>query len=246
MKGSTGDILRWPSRNFLGELHPRLGEPHAIEELAARSPPLRRLYRHLRRLSVALRRRLPHRDWIRYADVRAAIQTTEFQLAFNLGFEHGTIATRAESLRGGRQDHGQLATDLRAALAVLPIRSEALVPTLLELAWAIARGAPIPRERQASKTSDVVKPSGGSEDGTALDVAGEFSLTRRESEVLRAAVRGLSTKAIAGEIGISAKAVEYYWRRIFAKLGCHAQIEVMALLLRRACQTNRRRSPSKR
>ena len=119
------------------------------------------------------------------------------------------------------------------------------MPTLLELAWALARGAPIPGERLASKTSNTIKPGGKSEDGTALDVANEFSLTGRESEVLRAAVRGLSTKEIASEIGISAKAVEYYWRRIFAKLGCRAQIEVMALLLRRACQTNRRRSSSK-
>lgn len=81
----------------------------------------------------------------------------------------------------------------------------------------------------------------------AVDVAQEFSLTSRESQVLRAAVRGLATKSIAGEIGISAKAVEYYWRRIFAKLGCSAQLEVMALLLRRACRTDRRRrSPSQR
>lgn len=250
---TTGEqaLRRWPTRNFLEELEPHLRDAQAIEEVAHRSPRLRGLYRRLSRLSEPLRRRLLSRDWVRYSDVRALIQTSEFELAFNLGFENGIVVARAESLRSGRhtvrRPPPRLAADLRAALAILPLQWEPLLPTLLELAWAIARGVPTPAASLGWTTS--VTPGTGekTEEGMAADVAREFSLTKRESQVLRAAVRGLSTKAIAGEIGISGKAVEYYWRRIFAKLGCRAQIEVMALVLRRACRVNRRRrSPSKR
>jgi DNA-binding CsgD family transcriptional regulator len=131
------------------------------------------------------------------------------------------------------------------ALAALPLRPEAVLPTLLGLAWALVQGAPTPpRDWEAS---DVTGTERGREEAVAVDVSREFSLTERESQVLRAAVRGLSTKAIAGEICVSTKAIEYYWRRIFSKLGCHAQLEVMALLLRRASRIGRtRRSPAKR
>jgi DNA-binding CsgD family transcriptional regulator len=68
----------------------------------------------------------------------------------------------------------------------------------------------------------------------AMAAARDFSLSRRERDVLVAAARGLYTKEIALHLGLSGKTVEYYWARIFRKLECSSQMEVMALLLRRA------------
>jgi DNA-binding CsgD family transcriptional regulator len=69
----------------------------------------------------------------------------------------------------------------------------------------------------------------------AAAIAAEFGLTTREGQVLRYAADGKSIKEIAVEVGVSARSIEYFWRRIFAKLGCSSQLHVMALLLRRAC-----------
>ena len=67
-------------------------------------------------------------------------------------------------------------------------------------------------------------------------VAREFELSGRERDVLLAAARGMYTKAIAVDLGLSGKTVEYYWTRIFEKLRCSSQMEVMSLLLRRAAK----------
>jgi DNA-binding NarL/FixJ family response regulator len=69
----------------------------------------------------------------------------------------------------------------------------------------------------------------------AMKLASDAKLSRRESEVLAAAAKGLCTKAIALSLGISGKTVDYFWKRIFKKLGAASHAEVMALLLRRAC-----------
>jgi DNA-binding CsgD family transcriptional regulator len=83
--------------------------------------------------------------------------------------------------------------------------------------------------------------------GVAAAVAREFAFTPRESQVLRHAACGKSIKEIAFQLGVSAGDIEYFWRRIFAKLGCGSQLCVMALLLRRACtRRSRRRRPSRR
>jgi DNA-binding CsgD family transcriptional regulator len=82
--------------------------------------------------------------------------------------------------------------------------------------------------------------------GIAAAVARDFGLTKREREVLRHAARGRSTKEIAFAMGVSAGDIGYFWRRIFARLGCDSQLRVMALLLRRACGSpSRRRRPPK-
>jgi DNA-binding NarL/FixJ family response regulator len=72
-------------------------------------------------------------------------------------------------------------------------------------------------------------------------VAREFRLTQRERQVLRYAAGGRSIKEIAFHMRVSARDIEYFWRRIFDKLNCRSQLRVMALLLRRACRKQIRR-----
>lgn len=133
---------RWPSRNFLAELEPTLRDPISVEDLARRSPRLRRLYRTLRSASSAVRSRVSESEWIRLADTRALIGTTEFELAFNLGFEHGFAVGGREAFRR-RHDSDSKGIDRKLDAALLSIlwhgdsAPEQIVARLLEVAWAI-------------------------------------------------------------------------------------------------------------
>jgi DNA-binding CsgD family transcriptional regulator len=76
-------------------------------------------------------------------------------------------------------------------------------------------------------------------------VAREFALSDREEQVLLSAAVGKCTKETALHLGISGKTVEYFWARVFRKMGCRSQLEVMSLLLRRASSVPRlEESPS--
>jgi DNA-binding CsgD family transcriptional regulator len=68
----------------------------------------------------------------------------------------------------------------------------------------------------------------------ARRVAQELALSRRETEVLLAAAAGKCIKETAADLGVSEKAVQYFWTRIFAKSRCASQVQVLALLLRHA------------
>jgi DNA-binding CsgD family transcriptional regulator len=63
--------------------------------------------------------------------------------------------------------------------------------------------------------------------------AEECHLSERETDVLRSAAQGLSMKEAAGKLGISAKTVNDYWSRIYAKTGLRSQLAVVAQLLRK-------------
>ena len=65
----------------------------------------------------------------------------------------------------------------------------------------------------------------------AQEVARELALSRRETQVLVAASRGQCIKETAADLGVSVKAVQYFWARIFMKSGCASQLQVLALLL---------------
>lgn len=63
-------------------------------------------------------------------------------------------------------------------------------------------------------------------------VADRFRLSQREEEVLAGGACGNCTKETAAELGLSMKTIEYFWSRIYAKLNCHSQAQVLAMLLR--------------
>jgi DNA-binding NarL/FixJ family response regulator len=69
----------------------------------------------------------------------------------------------------------------------------------------------------------------------ATNVAAEAELSQRETQVLVSAARGICNKEIANALGISGKTVDHFWKQIFRKLACDSHGQVMALLLRRAC-----------
>jgi DNA-binding CsgD family transcriptional regulator len=123
-----------------------------------------------------------------------------------------------------------------------PNRAEVVLPALCNSALRLqdaSREAAV--DVTAMTLSEPYGPCGESVNGRALEIIGQLarerSLTGREYEVLAATARGESTKQIGYALGISANTVAYYWAQIFRKLGCRSQIEVMALLFRRATAT---------
>jgi DNA-binding NarL/FixJ family response regulator len=58
-------------------------------------------------------------------------------------------------------------------------------------------------------------------------------LTPRELDVLRAAARGLASKQIAAELGMSERTVQTHLRRIFAKLGVGSRTEAVLYAIER-------------
>jgi DNA-binding NarL/FixJ family response regulator len=53
-------------------------------------------------------------------------------------------------------------------------------------------------------------------------------LSPREAEVVAASMRGLETKAIAVELGLSPKTVDELWRRVYRKFGCRSRMQVLS------------------
>ena len=62
--------------------------------------------------------------------------------------------------------------------------------------------------------------------------AGRPRLSAREQEVLRLTAEGLRSKEIAARIGVGAKTIETYRRRVMEKLGCGSTAELVRYAVR--------------
>jgi DNA-binding CsgD family transcriptional regulator len=58
------------------------------------------------------------------------------------------------------------------------------------------------------------------------------SLTQREKSVVMCIAQGLSSKQIAGALGLSIKTVEFHKGNIYGKLGCRAAVSVVRHAIR--------------
>jgi two-component system, NarL family, nitrate/nitrite response regulator NarL len=67
----------------------------------------------------------------------------------------------------------------------------------------------------------------------AMASGDEPALTAREMQVVRAAAKGRSNKAIAGELGLSEHTVKNYLFRVFEKLGVSSRVELLFYLTMR-------------
>ena len=65
-----------------------------------------------------------------------------------------------------------------------------------------------------------------------VDPAVEKRMTKRESDVVRLAVEGLSNREIARELGLTEHTVKNYLFRIFDKLGVSNRVELVLSCLR--------------
>ena len=148
MRTRRQSVRHWPARDFLAEFEPELNQPHAIEELAHNDPTLRRAYQALRRRSREVQAQVRNKNWASFSDARVLVQTLEFELAFNLGFEQGLLRGRAESFHGAARHRrragreAKIDSGIRALLAASDLPPDQVVATLLRFAYAFARGEP--------------------------------------------------------------------------------------------------------
>lgn len=70
-------------------------------------------------------------------------------------------------------------------------------------------------------------------------------LTRREREIMLMVIRGLTSRQISGELGISHRTVEAHRGRIMLKTGVHSSIELVRLALRSSDDGSARTNPIK-
>jgi DNA-binding NarL/FixJ family response regulator len=76
-----------------------------------------------------------------------------------------------------------------------------------------------------------------------LEFAAMFRLSNQETRLLDAAVQELTNEQAAEVLGCAHSTVRSYWSRIFEKIGCHSERDVVARLLRYAQESNARSGP---
>ena len=70
------------------------------------------------------------------------------------------------------------------------------------------------------------------------------NLTPRELEILQLVLIGLTNKAIAWEIGISEKTVEFHLGHIYTKVGVHTRLMAGVWAIQQGIEANTREIPS--
>ena len=81
--------------------------------------------------------------------------------------------------------------------------------------------------------------------GSAVrEFAATYRLSNQETRLLDAAVQELTNEQAAEVLGCAHSTVRSYWSRIFEKIGCHSERDVVARLLRYAQESNARSSQS--
>ena len=75
-------------------------------------------------------------------------------------------------------------------------------------------------------------------------MVGLSDLTPRELEILQLVIAGKTNKAIAHEIYISPKTVDFHLRKIYTKTGMRTRLMVGIWALQQGIQTETRKIPS--
>ncbi len=73
-----------------------------------------------------------------------------------------------------------------------------------------------------------------------LEFAATYRLSNQETRLLDAAVQELTNEQAAEVLGCAHSTVRSYWSRIFEKIGCHSERDVVSRLLRFAQEANAR------
>jgi DNA-binding CsgD family transcriptional regulator len=75
-------------------------------------------------------------------------------------------------------------------------------------------------------------------------VAGSCHLTARELEILQLVIAGCTNKAIAYELFISEKTVEFHLDHIYTKIGARTRVMAVVWAVRQGMGAETRESPS--
>ena len=142
--------------DVFSELEPRLGDEHPLHRLLHSDPTLRLRAKRIAKLARKIEPRVQQNDWMTFCDERANLHSEELEIAYNLGFQNGTLAASADRLpnaprRGSRE--ASLARDVRTFLLFTPVSRNQAAATLLSLALALLRSKRLAHPRRRRRTS---------------------------------------------------------------------------------------------
>ena len=112
----------------------------------------------------------------------------------------------------------------------------------LELRGRCAIAIPKPADRDVLRGILAVLERDRRGGSAVLEFAALYRLSNQETRLLDAAVQELTNEQAAEVLGCAHPTVRSYWSRIFEKIGCHSERDVVARLLRYAQETNARSS----
>lgn len=110
----------------------------------------------------------------------------------------------------------------------------------LELCGRCAIAIPKPADREVLRGVLAVLERDRCGGSTVLEFAATFRLSNQETRLLDAAVQELTNEQAAELLGCAYSTVRSYWSRIFEKIGCHSERDVVARLLRFAREQHAR------
>jgi DNA-binding CsgD family transcriptional regulator len=203
--GVTPAAMAWRSHAAL--LHARLGDRAAAEALAGEELELARALGASRALGIALR---AHGIVHGGGAGLAALEEAEAVLRDS----------------GARLEHARALCELGAALRRANRRRDAREPLREALALADAAGA----EPLAARARDELHAAGARPRRSALQ--GADALTASELRVAQLAAEGKANRAIAAELFVTVRTVEFHLSRAYAKLGIGSRAELADALRR--------------
>ncbi len=241
-------------RDLLGPLGLLLAQAHAYEQSLGEHPPARLALAVLGSLArQALQQARDLADSLRPAVLdELGLEPALDALASQLRRAHGLqVALFAVRLRDRppravelalfrlAQDAAERAAAARARLLTIRLerQGERLVLALADDgAPDMSLDALLPARRRLIQLGGTVElgasPHGGLLLVARMAVASPPGLTPRELAVLRLLARGMSNKAIAAELGLSARTVNFHLDNLYSKLGVASRTEALLAALR--------------
>jgi len=140
-------LLHWPARNYFAELEPPMKETHPVDDLMGRDPDLRKIRRSAYRRLRLLQKHADSNALLDFEAERNHLDAARVETAFNIGFEGGLIAGRAEGIERTRRSSpgpDERAFRYEILRTVLTTRAcpQDMQAAVLEVAWALALSAP--------------------------------------------------------------------------------------------------------
>jgi hypothetical protein len=140
-------LLHWPARNYFAEFEPPMKESHPVDDLMGHDPDLKKIrrsaYQRLRRLQKGA----DSSALLDFEAERNHLDAARVEAAFNIGFEGGLIAGRAEGIERARRsppgpDERAFRDEILRTVLTTRARPQDMQAAVLEVAWALALSVP--------------------------------------------------------------------------------------------------------
>ena len=160
---ASARLLRWPTRNYFGELEPTPKEGHPVDDMMERDPGLRRLRRQAHRHLARLQGTTASSAVLDFEAARNHLDSARVETAFNIGYEGGLVAGIVAGFgraRGTRREANEVALvhDIRRTVVGAGVPRARIQAVLLELSLALALEPPVQVAKGRREPRAAVRP----------------------------------------------------------------------------------------